>query len=116
MTALILLAAISLHAAAETAPTPVTGSPVLRSVMDYGATADGTGDNTAAFQRALDGAAAANGGIVDNDIDRLAFERLTKCGDRGGNQAHQNPLETFVLRCHSRAVTASTTPAGVMRN
>lgn len=74
MTALILLAAISLHAAAETAPTPVTGSPVLRSVMDYGATADGTGDNTAAFQRALDGAAAANGGIVEAPPGRYRFD------------------------------------------
>lgn len=65
-TTILLLTAIS--------QAPVTGNPVTRSVMDYGAYSDGTRDNTAIFQQALDTAAAVNGGIVEVPSGRYRFE------------------------------------------
>ncbi len=73
--ALALMIALQLGAAAaETGPPPVTGTPMVRSVMDYGANTDGALDNTAVFQRALDGAAAAGGGIVEAPAGRYRFD------------------------------------------
>lgn len=69
LTALIL----SITAATETVP-PVTGNPMTRNVMEYGAFSDGTRDNTAIFQEALDTAAAVNGGIVEVPSGRYRFE------------------------------------------
>ena len=43
------------------------------NVMDFGAVADGVTDNTAAFQRALDDAGKANGGIVSVPTGRYSF-------------------------------------------
>jgi len=44
------------------------------NVTDFGAVADGETDNTAAFQKALDAAGAANGGIVTVPTGRYAFD------------------------------------------
>lgn len=43
------------------------------NVMDFGAVADGAADNTAAFQKALDAAGAAGGGIVAVPTGRYSF-------------------------------------------
>lgn len=53
---------------------PVTGNPIVRSIMDYGAYPDGTRDNTPVFQQALDATAAVNGGIVEVPSGRYRFE------------------------------------------
>jgi len=53
---------------------PVTGNPMVRSVMDYGACPDGTRDNTLIFQKALDTTAVVNGGIVEVPSGRYRFE------------------------------------------
>mgnify|MGYP000306631523 CR=1 FL=1 len=44
------------------------------NVMDFGAIPDGTSDNTAAFQKALDAAGAANGGVVSVPTGRYRFD------------------------------------------
>ncbi|HOZ48460.1 MAG TPA: glycosyl hydrolase family 28-related protein [Candidatus Hydrogenedentes bacterium] len=44
------------------------------NVADFGAVADGETDNTEAFQRALDAAAAAKGGVVIAPTGRYAFD------------------------------------------
>ena len=43
------------------------------NVMDFGAVADGTTDNTAAFQKAMDTAGAAKGGVVVVPTGRFSF-------------------------------------------
>ena len=43
------------------------------NVMDFGAVADGTTDNTAAFQKAMDTAGTAKGGIVEVPTGRFSF-------------------------------------------
>ncbi len=53
---------------------PVTGNPLTRSIMDYGAYTDGTRDNTAIFQEALDTTNAVGGGIVEVPSGRYRFE------------------------------------------
>ena len=70
LTAVLLLAAAT--PVAETPP--VTGNPITRNIMDYGARADGTGDNTPVFQEALDAAGAVNGGTVEVPSGRYRFE------------------------------------------
>ena len=67
-----LIVFTAIHAAPD-AP-PVTGNPMVRSIMDYGAYPDGTRDNTAIFQRALDTTAEVNGGIVEVPSGRYRFE------------------------------------------
>ncbi len=69
---LVLLSAIT-HAAAD-GPPPVTGNPMTRSIMEYGAYTDGTRDNTAIFQEALDVTTAVGGGIVEVPSGRYRFE------------------------------------------
>lgn len=44
------------------------------SVMEFGAAADGTSDNTAAFQKALDEAGKAGGGMVNVPAGRFAIK------------------------------------------
>ncbi|MCC5840650.1 MAG: fibronectin type III domain-containing protein [Opitutales bacterium] len=44
--------------------TPVPDVPVVVNVLDFGAVADGTGDNTRAFREAIDAAWYAGGGAV----------------------------------------------------
>jgi len=44
------------------------------SVLNYGAVVDGTTDNTAAFQKALDAAAANGGGVVVAPAGRYSFD------------------------------------------
>ena len=44
------------------------------NVMDYGAVADGTGDNTQAFSEALAAARTANGGVVEAPAGRYRFD------------------------------------------
>lgn len=70
MTLFLLTAAT--HASPEVPP--VTGNPMVRSIMDYGAYPDGTRDNTPIFQQALDATAAVNGGIVEVPSGRYRFE------------------------------------------
>ena len=53
---------------------PVTGNPITRNVMDYGAFPDGTRDNTPVFQEAMNTAASVNGGIVEVPSGRYRFE------------------------------------------
>ena len=45
-----------------------------RSVMDFGAVPDGETDNTEAFQKALNAAGEANGGIVNVPTGRYSFD------------------------------------------
>ena len=73
MTLAALVILLALHADPASAA-PVTGNPMVRSVTDYGVVSDGTTDCTAAFQRALDAAAAANGGIVEAPSGRYRFD------------------------------------------
>lgn len=61
-------------ASVESELPPVTGNPVVRSIMAYGPSTDGRGDNTPIFQRALNDAAAVNGGIVEVPSGRYRFE------------------------------------------
>lgn len=48
------------------------------NVMDFGAVADGTTDNTAAFQKTMDAAGSAGGGIVLVPTGRYAFSGSLK--------------------------------------
>lgn len=56
------------------AQVPAGSASYSRSVMDYGAKGDGLSDNTAAFQQALNEAAAASGGTVEVPAGRFRFE------------------------------------------
>ena len=61
-----------LHAATPDAgPTPA--KPGGWNVMDFGAVPDGKTDNTAAFQKALDAAGKAGGGVVSAPTGRYSF-------------------------------------------
>lgn len=51
-----------------------TPKPMTWNVLDAGAVADGETDSTAAFQKALDNAAAAGGGIVQVPAGRYAIK------------------------------------------
>lgn len=71
---LYLTALILTIAAATENVAPVTGNPIARNIMEYGAFPDGTRDNTAIFQQALDATAAVNGGIVEVPSGRYRFD------------------------------------------
>ncbi len=73
MTLAALVIALSLNVDPAAAASATT-NPMTRSVMNYGAAADGSADCTAAFQRALDAASAANGGIVEAPTGRYRFD------------------------------------------
>ncbi len=58
---------------AAAAPQTVTAQPRMWNVLAAGAIADGTSDNTALFQRLLDEASQAGGGIVEVPAGRYAI-------------------------------------------
>lgn len=68
--ALALLGLITAPAAGQAA----VDQPMAWNVLEYEAKPDGTMDNTAAFQRALDAAHAADGGIVEVPAGRYRFD------------------------------------------
>ena len=74
MFCITVLLLVATAAQADDAPPPVTGNPLTRDIMDYGAYTDGTRDNTAIFQEALDTAHAVGGGIVEVPSGRYRFE------------------------------------------
>ncbi|MFA6241044.1 MAG: glycosyl hydrolase family 28-related protein [Candidatus Hydrogenedentales bacterium] len=74
--ALLVALAATLSTAQE--PPAKEGTAVERkatwSVMEFGAVADGTTDNTAAFQKALAAASAAGGGVVEAPAGKFGFD------------------------------------------
>lgn len=62
------------------APQPPPPSSVW-NVSAFGAVGDGAADNTAAFQKALDAARAANGGTVEVPVGRYRFEGVITIPD-----------------------------------
>ncbi len=72
MTCIILMLFVTIPSATPDMG-PTNNNSMVRSVMDYGAYWDGTGDNTPVFQKALDLAAEANGGIVEVPSGRYRF-------------------------------------------
>jgi hypothetical protein len=59
---------------AAAAQAPAAAPASIWSVADFGATPDGTTDNTAAFQKALDRAGQAGGGVVNIPAGRYRFD------------------------------------------
>jgi len=121
LTALIL----TIAAATENAA-PVNGNPITRNIMEYGAFPDGTRDNTAIFQQALDATAAVNGGIVEVPSGRYRFDGSitipsnvtlrgtftyspAHAGIRDGN-SKQNPVYGSVLEPVGNADNEEETP------
>ena len=74
MTLAVLITVLTLAADPATAAPPAAVNAPGRSVTEYGAMTDGSSDCTAAFQRALDAAAAANGGMVEAPVGRYRFD------------------------------------------
>lgn len=80
MTAVALLMLGAMLGAGTGAETPVETTSHW-NVMAFGAVGDGAADNIAAFQKALDTAGAANGGIVEAPAGRYRFDGVLTIPD-----------------------------------